>query len=227
MTLKALVQGLALAITLAGAMAAGSAAHATTTLTETQQSWLMANDSGVKHGIFNPIVGFCGADDCSGTRIGEYRDFFTFTIPTLGSAVASADLILNTGLILLEQSPSITIQFTSTSAQTFAALGGGTVFATETFTADDANQTIDIHLDAAAIAAINAAGGKTFEISGRTTSPFSAASPSTDQLALAGNTPAQLVLTPVPEPATWGLLLMGFSSLGAALRRRRLALAKV
>jgi hypothetical protein len=219
MTLKALMLGAALGL----ASLAASSAQATTTITETQQSWLTSTLSGVKLGAFNPIVGFCGADDCSGARVGEYRDFFTFSIPVLGGPIASADLVVNTGLILLEQSPSITVQFTSTSAQTFAALGNGTVFATQTFTEADAGQTFDIHLDAAAIAAINAAGGTTFEISGRVTSPFSAASPSTDQLTLAGTVPAQLVLTAaaVPEPGTWALMIAGFSTLGAALRRRR------
>lgn len=218
MTLKAIVLGGALA----AASLAASAAHAATTLTETQQSWLTATDSGVAHGIFNPIVGFCGAGDCSGARIAEYRDFFKFTIPTLTQPLASATLVVDAGLVILDQSPSITVQFTSTSAQTFASLGGGVVFATQTFTSADNGKTFNISLDAAALAAIAAtAPGGTFEISGRAISPFNTSSTSSDQLTLAGNTPAQLVLTPVPEPTTWLLLLAGFSSLGMALRRRR------
>jgi hypothetical protein len=215
--------GLALGAALAAAVTLGAAAaQATTTITETQQSWLMAADSGVAHGIFNPIVGYCGAADCSGSRVGEYRDFFTFTLPVLTTPLASAVLEINTGLIILDQSPSITVQFTSTAAQNFASLGGGTVFATRTFTMADAGQVIDITLDAAALAAIGA-GGKTFEISGRVISPFSTASGSSDQLALAsGNgTVSKLILTPVPEPTSWALMLTGFAGLGAMLRRRR------
>ncbi len=33
------------------------------------------------------------------------------------------------------------------------------------------------------------------------------------------------LLAGVPEPATWGLMLVGFFGLGSALRRRRAALA--
>ncbi len=37
--------------------------------------------------------------------------------------------------------------------------------------------------------------------------------------------PIAFTLTPVPEPATWALMLAGFGGLGVALRRRRVAAA--
>jgi hypothetical protein len=45
----------------------------------------------------------------------------------------------------------------------------------------------------------------------------------TANLATAGDIsgPASFYVTSVPEPATWGLMLLGFGAMGMVLRRRR------
>lgn len=87
-----------------------------------------------------------------------------------------------------------------TSAQTTGALGGGTALTSQFISAPDTVLT---------------AGSYTLQINGTYTMPAGAVSQ--PSVAATGN----FSVAAVPEPATWGLMVLGFGAIGGALRTSR------
>ena len=179
----------------------------------------------------NYLVGLCDANDCRRAGIaGEYRDFFYFTIPVLDAPIASATLVIPTGNTVLNQSPTLTYQVTSlglTPGQLgpseFSALGTGTVYGSNVYSAAEANTTQDISLDAAAISELGQ-GGFLFGLSGRAISAIDFTPTAPDQLVfgLTQRDVTQLVITtaPGPVPGT-GLFALAFLSLAGVTTKAR------
>lgn len=201
---------------------AASASAAVITLNASEQGWIAQNnDSNGTTSTNNYIVGNCGANDC---REGEFRNFFGFSIPTLGGSIVSVNLVINTALGIFQQSPSLTVQFTSLgSTNSFAALGTGTFYGSFTYGPSDSFQTESIALGAAALTDIASSQGGTFLLGGRDVSATQFGATSPDQFVFGSSGGAQqLVITTtgqaVPEPGSLGLL--GAASLGFWIVRR-------
>lgn len=215
----------------AGAMAtfmiAAPATAAEIVLAASAQGYIAVNGTNDGTGPNNSYaVGNCGEAFC---YTGEFRNFFTFDIPTLTGPLTGAALRLDTSGLYLQQNPSITYQVTSTSGVNFAALGTGVFYGQKTYTIADFDVVHDIELSGAALAAIGAGGGS-LTISGRVTSPTDFGGGELNQLVFTGTGSAQqLVLTTaaVPEPGTWALMIVGFGAAGAAMRRCRAAAALI
>ncbi|HEY7901172.1 MAG TPA: PEPxxWA-CTERM sorting domain-containing protein [Caulobacteraceae bacterium] len=87
------------------------------------------------------------------------------------------------------------------------------------------SQTTDIYLGSQLVGAITLASGDpwathTLTFTGSGNLAFVEVGPSDNQ----GNVLDNVTLSAVPEPAAWALMLAGFAGLGAAMRRRRVAL---
>jgi len=168
--------------------------------------------TGTPNGGGNWIAGVCGSSDaCSGSD-SAFRNVFVFAIPGSGLAVTGAYLqsYLEGGGSPGYISPSASGTYTMYEVDTvpsdllgamagvgiYADLGTGTVFGSRVFSAADNGTTVMVHLNAAALASINAATDMDWAVGG----DFGTASG-------------------VPEPGTWTMIVAG---LGAAdlLRRR-------
>jgi hypothetical protein len=186
-----------------------NATASTISLATSGRGWISQNGSANGSGPSNNfLVGNCGADDC---MVGEFRDFFTFSIPIFPAGqLASATLIIPSLLVILRQAPTATVTFTSGSGS-FGALGTGTVYGAQSYVGADSYGTRKaISLNAAALADIASASGGSFTLSGRVTSPTTFSPSAPDQFifgASGGQTPdaVRLVLeTVVPVPgAVW------------------------
>ncbi|MGR6327713.1 PEPxxWA-CTERM sorting domain-containing protein [Sphingomonas sp. XXL09] len=211
------------AMTALTAVAGATSASAATTITASGRGWY--NQSGGNNGISatnNYAAGNCGAGDCN---VGEFRNFFTFNLPTFTGTVSSATLILDAANLLLQQNSSAVYTITSTSGFSFGQLGTGTVFSSGSLTGTQSNQLVSFQFNAAGLAALQS--GQSITLSGRVTSPttFSASAP--DQL-LFGSSQSRsaslqfdTVAAAVPEPATWALMILGMGAVGFAMRRRK------
>jgi hypothetical protein len=194
----------------------GSAQAATISLNSTSRGWIDQNGdaNGTSSGN-NYLVGNCGSVGCS---VGEYRDFFTFMLPTFTEdvLVLSATLIISTEAVDLNQSPELTVQFTSGSGS-FGALGTGTVFGTKTYTIADRNTLVSIDLNQAATDAIMLASGGTFTVSGRVISPTTFSPIAPNQFVYGYSTSdavTSLLINTVPIPAAVWLFGSGLGLLG-------------
>jgi len=189
----------------------------------------------------NYVAGNCGAGDC---YMGEFRNFFQFSIPKLDGPVISAGLVLDSRSVTLQQSSSVVCQITSLADLFgFDDLGTGTHYGSVTYTHSSQNTVEYINLDEAALAAIESSEGGIFQLGGRIASPVEFGASEPDELvfghsggaeeleivtgpsfpliaagALGGRDPATLD-PPVPEPAT--AVLVG-ATLGAAVLLRHL-----
>ncbi|HET9218893.1 MAG TPA: PKD domain-containing protein, partial [Terriglobia bacterium] len=117
----------------------------------------------------------------------EYRNYFTFTLPAATPTIASAELrLFNSTFGYTSPDPAETYTLYDVSAtpaeldttrpvgdvtgmQIHSDLGSGTIYGTRTVSATDNNTTVAIPLNAAAIAALNAAIGSTISIGGAIT----------------------------------------------------------
>lgn len=204
---------------------------ATVILDPTARGWI--EQSGGANGVSatsNYIVGNCGLNDCGD---GEFRNHFTFDIPSIlpGQTLTGVVFKFSAGDVKTEQAQNVEVEFTSTtSTGSFAALGTGTAYGSQLFTAADDDVVFDIAFNAAAIADITAAAGGQFLLSGHVISPTAFGPAELNQF-VAGSTTSnditQLELTfsatggGVPEPATWAMMIIGFGAIGASMRRRQ------
>lgn len=211
-----------------GALAPSAHGSVITISDATRGYFTPSSSSGTGIAGNNYRAGFCPGPP-SGCLSGpaEFRDFFTFAIPTLDGPVISAVLTLSSAGVSTVDSPSMTYQITSIpSVFGFSDLGTGTVYGSRVYTAADGasspsapqgtNQSIT--LDAAGIAAI--VSDTTFGIGGRITTLGS--SPTNEFIfdsSGIGVCPACIVElqittgSAVPEPGTYGLIAAGLAAI--------------
>jgi hypothetical protein len=182
-----------------------------------------ANSQGI--GIESYVVGFFGGPQR------EFRNYFAFTVPSFTGSVTSARLSLNTGTLATNGSFPINYRITSLAAlpnpdgSDFALLAAGTLYGERGFISSEGNATASIDLNSAGVAALTSGG--TFLVSGRVTDPGTA----TTHVLFSGTNNGVVTLdfdtvaAPVPEPASWAMLITGFGLTGAVMRRRRMAFA--
>ncbi len=186
------------------------------TLTATETGWYF--QSGTRDATNqNYIVGDCTS--CTSTGAGSYNDYFIFnlasTLPTITSAVLDIGNgngyvagPMSTYSLFDVTSPIGTIDVTRATANAvgaaiFTDFESGVLYGTRSITSVVQNSQVQTTLNAAAVASLNAARGQSWAIGG-TLRP--------------GNVVPGAA---VPEPASWGMLILGFCIVGASLRRRR------
>jgi hypothetical protein len=165
-------------MTVIAAMFAASPALAYIPATDVGRGWYDdLGDTGA--GLSNYIAGECTEDRCNGPNH-EYRNFFVFEVP-LNRTIVSASLRLwfpNDGfasptgsevyqLFAVDANPHVLGHHWDVAI--FDDLGSGTSYGAYTATAADEHTLVDIPLDAAAVADMNAATGW-FAIGGAVTS---------------------------------------------------------
>ena len=183
-----------------------------TVLTATNTGWY---DFTGSHLASNPdyIVGDCSIGTCGG--VGGYNDFFVFDLSGVKGPITSAQLSMFNPSIYPGYSGKPSSTYTnfdvSTAIGTLIAdasgatgiyndLGTGTAFGSTSVSAADNGTQVIVNLNAAALASLTAGEGGQWAI---------------------GGTLGTFTPPGVPEPATWGMMLMGFLGLGAVLRRGR------
>ncbi len=148
-----------------------------------------------------------------------YRNFFRFDLTGVSDTVTSAILRIHIGTYNSDD-PSETYAVFDAPSLIYANLGSGTSYGSREILSSETG-TADIVLNAAAIADINSALGGLFDVGGDVTSLDAA--PTTTEL-LFGNTnqlsTRQLILNPIPEPASALLLSLGLTALAAGRRHR-------
>lgn len=173
-----------------------------------------------------------------GGRDAFFHSFFIFTLPAISDPIVGAQLqVLNPDLvgyfsgdatetlgIFDVSTPAASLSPTTTGATgVFTDLGSGIAYGSQDVSASDDGNYVLIDLDAAALAALNAAGPGLFAFGGALTTLNT---PAATEFVFAGtefSRDAKLVLTTrpvstVPEPASLLLLAAGML-VGLALRR--------
>jgi hypothetical protein len=167
----------------------------------------------------------------------EYRNYFTFALPAATPTIASGELrLLNTAFGYNSPDPTETYTLYDVSAtpaeldttrpvgdptgmDIHGDLGSGTVYGTRTVSPTDNGATVAIPLNAAAIAAINAAIGSSISIGGAITT----LAPGITQTMFGGTSGAlgtvQLVLQSVSPPQSMDSSLITVSTPQASAQR--------
>ncbi len=201
----------------AGLLTAGAASAGV--VTATGSGWISssggANNGAFADGIANSFIGVEGD---------TYYDWFKFVLPT--GPISSATLSIWNDSENTTIDPLAQYSVHAPSSFTFAGLGDGVSFGSVLLGDIDngVSHYVDIVLNSAGLSYLNAhlggevtLGGSFTSIDGGGCHDCIAAFGYTD-----GTPAAQLSLSGgVPEPATWGLMIMGFGGMGAVLRRRR------
>lgn len=167
----------------------------------------------------NYIVGNCLPATCDGgDGVTLHNDFFVFDLSGVTGPITSASLSIANpsaadnidppfasdgfgGVPTTYTTWDVTTSIAALTADatsatgTYADLGSGIFYGSTPADASTNGTQVTVALDGAALAAIQGAEGGQFAIGG--------------------------TLGAVPEPATWALMLIGFGSLGAAVRARR------
>ena len=145
---------------------------------------------------------------------GEFRNYFSFDIPSFSGALTSASIVIPTAQETFNQSPSLQYTLTSVAVPLsltlsvpnqalFDSLGTGVVFGTQTYSESGPFNTVAISLDSEALAAITNSQNTAFTLGGRVTSSILFGPNQPDQLVFAssgGNIPqVQLVLQTSPS----------------------------
>lgn len=188
-----------------------------TTLQATSMGWY---DYTGSHSAANQdfIVGDCSIGTCGG--VGAYNDFFVFDLSGVSGPITSAQLSLgNPGspypgysgvpsstYTNFDVSTPISTLIADASGATgiYADLGSGVIYAATGVSAADNATQVMVTLNANALASLNTSEGGQWAV---------------------GGTLGKFTAPGVPEPATWGMMIVGFGMIGGTLRRRRQAVA--
>jgi hypothetical protein len=186
------------------------------------RSWY--RDSGYTEGLTNPnyLAGECTVNRCDVGNDGEYRNFFVFYLPPIDRVITSASLRLwlpEDGFVSPTGSETYQLFDVATppyllgrrwGVDTFTDLGTGRTYGAYTATEADEHTLIEITLNAAALADLNAALGL-FAFGGAVTT-LDAEVNDEEIFARSGYQHARLVLelAPVPLPGAAWLLSSGF-----------------
>ncbi|MGD1072430.1 MAG: PEP-CTERM sorting domain-containing protein [Bryobacteraceae bacterium] len=177
------------------------------------------------------IANYYAGIDASFNDGAELRNFFEFDIPS-DIMVTSATLDIDVYTVLqYDDTSSENYLLTSLpSSFGFGDLGTGTMYATQSVAPSDAQTTLTITLDAAAISDIEADEGGSFGLGGRITSLVQSVPGSSNEAIFdqsSGDaTAVQLILTTsdtgsaVPEPGSWPLFATGLAAMWAVRRAR-------
>jgi PEP-CTERM motif len=187
--------------------------NGTTLLTATSRGWV--KDTGANNGGgvgANFVAGRCGSSDaCSGDD-SFYNNYFIFNLANVTGAITSAVLQLSQGPQgYISPTPSLTYTLwdssvapsamaSTSSVAYYNDLGSGTSFGSVVVTAATNNTIVSFNLNAAGLSALNAGRGTFVGFGGSVSTAVS---------------------NPVPEPATWAMMLAGFGIVGGAMRRRQ------
>lgn len=220
---------------LAGALALAtlaSVASAQTTVTSTRASYISVAANTVQSRTTNANT-FTGQDSSQ-----EYASYVEFAVPASSTAFTSVELQLDAGNVVVGPNIVTVRDFNSsissaTIAAMFADATTGSSFGSTTATTN--GQALSISLNAAGIAAVNAARGSTIAFgfaAGPRTAPTDGVFAGSD-----GATTRQMVLTPtatpvvtpvaqIPTMTEWAMILFGTILAGGAalyIQRRKLA----
>jgi PEP-CTERM motif len=181
------------------------------TLNAIETGWYSSNGN---HSVTNQnyIVGDCSS--CGSNP--NFNNYFVFDLSNITAAITSADLSIGNGngyaagplstFSLFDVNTAIASldvdrpNNDATGIGIWNDLQGGTLLGTRGITNVVQNSQVVTTLNSDAITALNRARGQQWAIGG-TLRP--------------GN-----VVPGVPEPSTWGMLILGFGIVGASLRRR-------
>ncbi len=136
-----------------------------TTIDAANRGWIQPNGDtgGTGDSDSNFLTGEFPSDSD-----GEFRSWFQFSIPALSGPITSAQLILETAEVQVDQVPFMTLSITSLpSVFGFTDLGTGTVYGSRVYSAADDHVIQVISLTAAALTDISASELGTFGTSQR------------------------------------------------------------
>ena len=204
----------------AAALLATPAAVQAADISATGSGWCASFGSCDTDGTFfnNSFAGDSGAD---------FRNLFTVAVPV--GTVTAASLSIWNDAANYNSDPNAVYSLIGASGISYNGLADGTVLGSILMSAADTgvSRYVTIDLNAAGIAALNAAAGSTFLFGGVITrnahSEFAGYGSGTPAAYLTLTQSAQS--TAVPEPASWALMLGGFGLVGGAMRRRRATVA--